>query len=196
MAFVDEHDLESLTLRALGQRLSMHHTAIYRHFTTRAELIAAMIDIVLQEAVEAAGPNRPEVRDDLIALGQALRHTFSQHPNLLPALITIPAPTKLTRVISRRAIDLLERAGLQGDAVIRWLMIFEAFAVGAPLYDFAGAPHHLQVRATRYRSLESPVMTVAAADLDDLGRRNEEAFTFGLENLADLMLREAHSHER
>src|SRR5919108_3233672 len=47
LALVDEAGLDALTTRALGQRLGVDPTAVYRHFRNKDELLGALADRIL-----------------------------------------------------------------------------------------------------------------------------------------------------
>jgi AcrR family transcriptional regulator len=54
-AIVDEDGAEALSMRTLAQRLDSGTATLYRHFRSRAQLIAHVIDTVLGEAdIDAA----------------------------------------------------------------------------------------------------------------------------------------------
>jgi AcrR family transcriptional regulator len=47
LALVDERGLTALTTRALGQRLGVDPTAVYRHFRNKDELVNALADRIV-----------------------------------------------------------------------------------------------------------------------------------------------------
>ena len=47
LELVDEQGTEALSMRSRAQRLESGTATLYRHFSSRAELIAAMIDRIL-----------------------------------------------------------------------------------------------------------------------------------------------------
>ena len=54
MDFIDEHGVNALTLRALGQATGLHRTAMYRHFKDRNDVLTAVNAIVVKEEARRA----------------------------------------------------------------------------------------------------------------------------------------------
>ncbi|MEY9969236.1 AcrR family transcriptional regulator [Streptacidiphilus sp. MAP12-16] len=104
-----------LTFSRLGKELGADPTAVYRHFRDKDELILALVDVMIEEAVELAavpalGPDR--WRESLTATARAVRAVYLKRPVLavLAASRTTASPAETTSV--EQVIGVLHRAGL------------------------------------------------------------------------------------
>lgn len=188
LRYVDAHGLEALTLRALGEQLGMHHTALYRYFPSRTALVAAMMDRVFGDALGKAQLDAVSVRARMLNFGLAVREALRQHPQLLSAIAASTEHSPHETQLSLLGAQLLEQAGLQGESLVRWHAVFEAYIVGACLYDFAGAPHHFTARSARYQGFDHPAFTKTAESLETVRDETEAAFRLGLSMLIDQAL--------
>ena len=81
--FVDANGLDALTMRALGSHMGVDATAVYRHFPTKEELVGAMCDALLGEALEAVeAATTTSSRQKIIEFGLAFRSAFQRHPHI------------------------------------------------------------------------------------------------------------------
>lgn len=53
LALLDDVGLDAITIRRLAERLGVQPGALYRHFTSKRELIDAMVDRIVADAPEA-----------------------------------------------------------------------------------------------------------------------------------------------
>lgn len=98
LELVDESGADEFSLRALAKRLHSSTATLYRHFTSKDELLAAAGEYVLGEArlaLPAAG-NEPTTGggarragrdpwgDSLFAAADTLYATFAAHPHMVP----------------------------------------------------------------------------------------------------------------
>ena len=104
-----------LTFSRLGKELGADPTAVYRHFRDKDELILALIDVMIEEAVELAAvpalaPDR--WRESLTATARAVRAVYLKRPVLavLAASRTTASPAETTSV--EQVIGVLHCAGL------------------------------------------------------------------------------------
>ena len=88
LALIDAEGLHALTMRRLAAELSTGSASLYRHVSSRDELLALIVDHVLGAIalppVELPGRLRVEL------LAAELRRVLIEHPNLLPALAASP----------------------------------------------------------------------------------------------------------
>lgn len=189
MESVDELGLEGLNLRSLGTRVGASHTAIYHHFRDKDELLAALIDealsgVVLDEAqLKSLAP-----RQAITTLALAVRAALAQHPRLMPAFSINGAALRSAPVITAIACDLLDAAGVAPDDVPLVYSAIESYVFGASLFDFAGAPDHVNVRRARFRMLGIEPFDAISRTTDDVAAHTEAAFHRGLSVLVDGLL--------
>lgn len=195
IAYVDEHGLEALTLRSLGEQLGMHHTAVYRYYANKADIVTAMLDHLIGQALDRVPANQESPREELLELARSLRSMVREHPAVMQAIpqITGTAPNALQSVV--RTTTVFGDLGLSGEALVQWTRIYESYVVGASLYDFAGAPHHLSIRSARERATGIDVVAAAYRDDAAVDHVNETAFDRGLTILMQQAQAEARSAE-
>jgi AcrR family transcriptional regulator len=91
---VDEDGLEALSMRRLGQALGRDPMALYRHAASRKELLAAVVELVLEE-VEVFPDDDASWQEQLRRMAHELRRVCLRHPNVVPVLVTGPLSTPL-----------------------------------------------------------------------------------------------------
>lgn len=183
LAFVDDNGIDRLTMRALGDAMGVHATAVYRHFSGKDDLIEAALVLMLEEAgvtIPAAGTPR----ERMLALLKSLRSAFSAHPNLaLPNLLQ--QDEQATAELVRGALSVLEEMGLQGrDLVIAYQML-ESFSVGFNAYDFAGYPDGLEARRRGRRLVGHPALDDVSRSIESMQQLDDEAYNRAAEALLD-----------
>lgn len=196
LAFVDEHGVDALTLRALGQATGMHHTAVYRHFKDRNEVLAAVNALVMAPAIEGIALQDADPRARLLALIREFRATMREHPAvtvsyLLPTATlgdSAPAVTFQSLILAA-----LREFGLRDRALLLHYRILESYVLGASVFDFGGAPDHLEVRRARMRAVGEGAFEEVSRDTRGIDELNEAAFDRGLVVLVDECVRAGQS---
>jgi len=109
----------SISVRELGTHLGSDPTAIYRHFRSKDDLMAALLDELTVRAIS-------EVDDDLDDWEARLRHLarstldwMSRYPAVgaEAIVLTTHGPGELSAI--ELMLDAFRRAGLEGDDVVR-----------------------------------------------------------------------------
>ncbi|WP_071288749.1 TetR/AcrR family transcriptional regulator [Mycolicibacterium llatzerense] len=86
-AILDEDGAEALSMRTLAQRLDSGTATLYRHFRSRTQLIAHVIDAVLGEAdIDAAAAREMPWRQAVASGARTLFEVFRTHPHVAPLL--------------------------------------------------------------------------------------------------------------
>jgi TetR/AcrR family tetracycline transcriptional repressor len=191
--FVDEHGVSALTMRALGRAAGLHHTAIYRHFQSKEEILNAVFEYVALEAL-AGTPEPPEdPAERIIAMSLALRAGLHAHPAvvsayLLPTAVVADSPP--VKHFQGLIIDALSALGLAGhELAVRYQML-ESYVLGSSAYDFSGAPDHLESRRQRHRLADGSALEAESRDVARIDTLNEESFALGLRTLVGQCSRE------
>jgi AcrR family transcriptional regulator len=81
---IQAHGVDSLTLRAVGERLGVSRTALYRHFADKSALLAAVAQEgfrTLRLALLDAWNSAPGTAAGLDAMGEAYVRFAVQHPS-------------------------------------------------------------------------------------------------------------------
>jgi AcrR family transcriptional regulator len=184
--FIDEHGVDALTIRALGQQVGMHHTAVYRHYRSKNELLRAVLAIVIGDAFTQIGslPKDPEQR--LLAIVMGLRRALHSHPAVTAAYL-LPVETladsEAVVEIQQLGVQALRELGLEGhELVVRYQML-ESFVFGASVFDFGGAPDHITSRSRRHKLMSDFEFTTFGVGEERVDAVTETAFELGLETL-------------
>ncbi|MEY3566239.1 MAG: hypothetical protein RLZ19_253 [Actinomycetota bacterium] len=172
---VDSEGLSALTMRALGDRMGVDPTAVYRHFPSRERLIDAMLDAVVQQAAES--PNSGDnPRDRVMAVAVNIRRAFRSHPNVAGALATATGDFPSGFTITRKMISALRDLGLRDGNLVRMYQTFEGYILGSCVFDTGGYPETFVIRQARYRLIGESEFTEVAISAENVERVTEEAF--------------------
>jgi AcrR family transcriptional regulator len=192
-SFVDEHGLDALTMRSLGDRLGVDPTALYRHFPNKDALLAAMLDDLMGKVLaQVPGPEKPP-RERLHITMLGARQVFCEHPNLVSALVVSSGQMPNALELIRRGISMLEDLGLHGADLVVGMQMIEGVVTGSSVFDLAGAPHHREIRRLRYRAVENAAYDDVSRDVDSVERVTEHAFGVLLDAVLDACERLATS---
>ncbi|WP_217267681.1 TetR/AcrR family transcriptional regulator [Mycobacterium sp. ST-F2] len=83
IAIVDRDGAEALSMRTLAQRLDSGTATLYRHFKSRTQLVAHVIDTVLGEAdIDAAAIREMPWRQAVESAARKLFEVFHAHPHV------------------------------------------------------------------------------------------------------------------
>ena len=106
----------ALTMRAVADALGASPMALYRYFATKDELVDALLDRVLGrlEFGDESGDPRADL-DDFAHRHLAL---LLAHPWAVAPLVAHPLPGPNAFPIGERALAILERSGVTGDAAV------------------------------------------------------------------------------
>jgi TetR/AcrR family tetracycline transcriptional repressor len=174
LEFIDENGVDALTLRALGEQMGVHYTAVYRYFPGKDDLLEAALTHMLEESGVTV-PESGTPRERILGLLRGLRAAFARHPGMaLPNLTA--QDEQATAEFVRGALQFLEEMGLSGrDLVVAYQML-ENFHVGVTAYDFADYPDGLEKRMRGRRLVGHPAMDEVSRSLDDMQAVSDEAF--------------------
>jgi AcrR family transcriptional regulator len=173
-----EHGYASLTLKQIGQHLGVDTTAVYRHFANKDELLAAMLDRSMDEALLPAVPGKE--LEWLERVAWKVREIFMRHPPLVMALVARETGNPNSFTLDNRVIAAFAALGLHGDDLVAHFQAFDNFVLGASLVDGISAPRHWELRALYFRGMENPAMVGAGASDERVRDLSERAFAQGL----------------
>lgn len=182
IAYADENGIDALTLRSLGDSIGMHHTAVYRHFRSKDELLSAMVDAILDEALALI----PEVDDPssrMRGIAAAIRRVLGQHPNLIVPVISSAATMPSALALSKLAIEALAAGGLTGARLVDSYRLLESYIFGSAIFDFSRGPNYLENRRLRYRMLGMTAFDDLTRTIEQVDDLNEQAFARGFDVL-------------
>jgi len=79
LRLLDDDGIEGFSLPKLGRALGADQTAVYRHFASKDDIVLALADRLIEEAMTGFEPQRCWV-DTLIEMALRLRRTYLAHP--------------------------------------------------------------------------------------------------------------------
>jgi AcrR family transcriptional regulator len=183
IAIVDEQGADMLTMRTLAQRLDSGTATLYRHFTSRAQLIAHVVDAVLGEmAVDAVDVQKLPWRQACELTAYRMFNFFRARPNLAP-LLAEQVPVGPNAMVQRELmIGVFLDAGFAPSLAAkvhatsaRFVLGF-AMQLGEPSIDEAEHPR-------AWPAPDAQSFPVTASVVDHLPVPLDEEFAFGLELL-------------
>jgi AcrR family transcriptional regulator len=179
---LDEQGPEALTLQAVGERVDRHPTAAYRHFESRDHLLAETLGyLVAQVAEELTLPEDP--RERIMTIGLALRGMFHRYPGASTIFVTTAGAYAGSAQMQLIVLQALRDLGVSEADLATTYQMVESYVVGASLFDFAAAPHHLESRRERHAAVGDPAMERIAGSAAQIDAHNEAAFHSGLTRL-------------
>ena len=115
LAVADEHGLEAVTMRAVGDRLQVTQMALYRHVENKADLLDGLVERLLYE-LPAPDAGLPwEVRLETMAAG--VRCIARRHAGVFPLLLQLPTNTRPARGVRDRVRAALSEAGVHAERI-------------------------------------------------------------------------------
>lgn len=181
----DESGLSALTMKALGDAIGASTTAVYRYFSDKDELVAAMRDALLAPVALGLADAGDDARARIEAAALAFRNAVKSHP-CLGQLMALPASDLgASALLPGVILNELERMGLRGHALVLAYQQLESFVIGSTAFDYADAPRHLEDRLVRFRNVGHPALEAETTDAAAVDRMNDEAFATTLGLLLD-----------
>lgn len=136
---IDEEGLDALTMRRLGARLDRTPMVLYRHAASRADLLDAVVEAVLEMLVIPDGG--APWQDRLRTVAHRYRELALQHPNVVPLLATRPLVTPLglrppgTLHPLERMLEILVEAGFAPADALHVHRSYSALVLGHVLTE-------------------------------------------------------------
>jgi AcrR family transcriptional regulator len=184
---LDRHGLDALSMRRLADQLGVGTMTLYGYFTSKDDLLDAVIDAAAAESPawgEGAGP----WRDRLTSLMRELRRSLERHPALIQLRLRRPIMTPGALRGTEAGLQVLVAAGLdrvEASRAFRTLFLY-TFGFAAFVTEGGREERRAQVRAA-FAVLppeDYPLLTSSVEELADvLG--GDEQFEFGLARVLD-----------
>jgi AcrR family transcriptional regulator len=183
LRIADAEGLDALSMRRLGAELGVDATAAYRHLPNKKDLLAGVVEAVLDDADVATDPSDPW-QEQFRTVARAYRSAMLAHS---PAVSRLVATTPLSSLGSMRIVEhgaaVLATAGVPMSASALALQAMGQITSGAVLLE-AFWREHVAAGGRMYLyppSLPLPELPVlsAVAEAGDF-RSPEEVFEFGL----------------
>jgi len=183
-----ENGSADFTLRALGDRLGVDATAVYRHFTDKDDLLLEIGDRSLAPVTRNFRQTADPV-DDVRRLSDRLRNTLIKNPATLSIVAAGPTRRRNELRITEIMLDALQRSGLEIQAaVIAYHAIIE-YTLGSAWLDAplaaAGASRAVTYRTWRrdYAELDQDAFPATTRAAGTLYPSSNTVFSAGLDAL-------------
>lgn len=181
---LDGHGPDALTLQAVGEQLGLHRTSVYRHFQDRDDLIAQTLEhLIANVAAKLMLPDDP--RGQVRAIALAMRQMFHRYPGAATFFVSTSGSRAGASQMELVVLHALRQLGVSEDELPVVYQALESYAVGTSLFDYAGAPDHLEDRRLRHKATGDPAMKAVTRSRAQIDNMNESAFLWGLDGLLD-----------
>jgi AcrR family transcriptional regulator len=190
LALVDEHGLEALTMRKLGQELGFEAMSLYNHVANKDDLIDGILDLVLAEGElpSAVGEWDAAVRRSAVSVHDALR----RHPWACP-LLMLPGRIRPARLQYMDALlGCLRQAGFSAETTFTAYHVLDGHILGFSLWQASHTYSDIDVAEMTERFKNTitpevyPYLNEHAQQHFTEGPHSEvRAFEFGLDLILD-----------
>lgn len=188
MALLAESGSADFTMRALGDRLGVDPSAVYRHFSDKDDLLLEVGDRSMDPVTRGFLASE-DAYSDIIRLCGRLRSTLIESPVVLPIVAAGPTRRDNEIRITEIVLDALNRAGLDTDrAVVAYHAIIE-YTLGSAWLDAPLAAASSDRTATYqkwradYRNLDPQRFPTTVAASSSLYPSSNAVFEAGLSAL-------------
>lgn len=176
--------LDGLTLRAIGTRLGVDSTAIYRHFPSKEMLLVAILDRHLCQAfapLKAESNPRRQVEE----AAATIRRVLMDHPPLSAAVSGLDEYSGGAPRFLEIVVEALEAMGLDGDDLVAHAQLLENYVIGATFFDVHGSPNNWESRRAGFARVASKPFRLVSRSDRDVSRVSDLAFETGLRMILD-----------
>jgi TetR/AcrR family tetracycline transcriptional repressor len=127
--------LDALTMRRLADAMGVQAGALYRHFTTKQDLLTAMAERMLADATAPA--QEGDWSEHLAHLARAMRTALLKHRDGARVFAGTHSTGENTFGFTDTVIGVLREAGFHDEDAARSLMVVANFIVGHTLEEQA-----------------------------------------------------------
>jgi AcrR family transcriptional regulator len=175
---IDEHGLEELSVRKLGQALGCEGMALYWYYPSKDALLDAVVDALMADVARAID----RTPDDWVAVLRRVAHAYRriarEHPKAFPLLATRRFASDGTYAFMEALFALARARGIPDRTTARFYRVVSSYCNGFALNELA-APRGPQDPSTA--ALRRRFARVAAVSAWLEPRYLDEIFDFGLE---------------
>lgn len=128
LEIIDEDGVQGLSMRRLGRALGRDPMSLYRHATTKAELLDGVAELVLADL--SVDTTDGDWAAQLRAFARHFRGVALAHPNVIPLLVTRPlaTPIALRPLGTLRPLEaILELLIHAGFSTVHALHVYRSF---------------------------------------------------------------------
>jgi AcrR family transcriptional regulator len=184
---VDEDGLEALTVRRIASEFETGSASLYRHLSSRDELLVLLVDHVIGDV--RVPPARLAGRPKVEWLASELRRVLMAHPALVPALRAAPLLGPNAMRGAESALASLVASGYRPDVAVLAYRALVDYVLGTVFFDTRrtgpGAPRGA-ASGERIDALpDAAFPTLRAHRAEFTMPSADDVFSFGLRALLD-----------
>ncbi|KAA9158931.1 TetR family transcriptional regulator [Amycolatopsis acidicola] len=189
LAVLDRDGLDGLSMRAVAKELGVGTMSLYRYVTDRGQLEGLIVDVVLHSMpldLSATG----SARRRLALLAERFRMAVSEHPAVVPLLLTHRHLSTGSRQWGEVVLEVLTEAGFTGEKRVIAFRAYLSYLMGATQTGYfsplagAGTDTLAELPEDEYPVLRNTARSAR-------GITPAEEFGRGLELLLDGLLKNA-----
>jgi AcrR family transcriptional regulator len=186
LEIVDEDGADALSMRTLAQRLNSGTATLYRHFSSRAELSAAVVDKVFGGIeIDVAGLSALPWQDACKAGARSMFDGLRRHRNVTP-LLADEVPTGPNALATReRMLAFLLGNGFPPALAAKSYATLARFILGFAMQLTAAQHDDDGAVAQTFRALDPAEFPATVAVADHLPVPWEDEFAFGLDLIVE-----------
>jgi AcrR family transcriptional regulator len=180
---VAELGFDGFSMRAVAARLEAVPMALYNHFATKEQLVAALLDRVLGR-FEPPPPTDHWV-EDLRAFADAHRKLLAAHAWAVAPIFSNPSPGLSSVRIGELALQILKRGGLSNQAAVAAFSGIIAINYGWASFTVArdldpdGPSHDVEAMLLQLPAEHFPLTVATAAAWGSYGSDHDYEFVLG-----------------
>ena len=139
LAVVDRDGLDALSMRRLGAELGVEGMAVYRHFSNKAAVLAAVVEVLLAELV-IPPPSKVPWQQVFREVSRAYRALLLRHPHAIPLLAALPLSDPAAARAAGGVMALLREAGFDAQTSLKTLATVTSYVIGVAQWEVGTAP--------------------------------------------------------
>jgi AcrR family transcriptional regulator len=179
LELVDEQGADALSMRSLAQRLGSGTATLYRHFASRSELVALLVDRMIGEIDVRTVASLPW-QQACMSFAQSMFDALGRHGNVASLLIGhIPVgPNALAQ--RELVLSVLLDNGFAPAVAAHAYATLSHYVLGFAIQHSMATDDHDAELSSAFHQLDPTRYPATVAVADDLPVPLEEEFVFGL----------------
>lgn len=187
LAVVDQDGLEALTVRRIASEFETGSASLYRHFSSREELLVLLVDHVIGDV--RLPPARFRGRAKVEWLAVELRRVLMDHPELVSALRAAPLLGPNAMRGAESGLASLIESGYEPDVAVRAYLALVDYVLGTVFFDTRESSRRLGRGAASGERIDAlpgeAFPTLRAHQAEFALPSQAEVFSFGLRAFLD-----------
>jgi AcrR family transcriptional regulator len=136
LSIADKEGFSAVSMRRVAQELNVGTMSLYHYVKTRDDLIVAMDDALMSEALLSSVPN--EWQHAITEIATRTHTLFLRHPWALASMASAP-PGRNAMLHMEQCLQALSKTRMTAEQKLTLLAIVDDFVFGSALRESAGA---------------------------------------------------------